>query len=159
MLSITAPQKKAGARGESVLDRMPDSMIEFAEMAENEEWLNGADSDEEGDEDGYDFEYSEGYREGYPESQPLDEDPDVLALTNQLNDLNDECEESDKEKTMLRPITKKEHEYLKQRMITLARHRGVKKKNIRKAVYMPSLHSRMYKEWTETRAATVSVHH
>jgi hypothetical protein len=150
ILSITAPHKKAGARGESVLDRMPDSMISFAHMAENEDWMNA-------DEEYVNVEGEEQYGdEDYPESAPLEEDPDIMELTNYLNERNKELEETaNDEKVMIRPITKKEHEYMKQRMLTLAKHRKSKTRRVRAAAYMPSLHSRLYKEWAETQAAMV----
>lgn len=150
ILSITAPQKKVGARGESVLDRMPDSMIAFAELVENEDWMNQEGITISDEKDQYEDE------DNCPESVPLEEDPDVVELAQYLNERNQEFEDAtNDEKVMIRPITKREHEYMKQRMLSLAKHRKLKTKRIKAAAYLPSLHSRIYKEWAETQAAMV----
>ena len=150
-LSVTAPHKQAV--GESVLDRMPDSMILFAEMVEKEDWIHEDDSDEEERENEQDD-------VDRPESsRGLDEDSDqqLLSQDQHLNEFNAEHDESQDMTCMLRPITKKEHEYMKQRMLALSKHRQAQRKGkqVRRVPYMPSMHSRIYKEWTETQAAQV----
>ena len=148
-LSDTAPHKHS--QGESLLDRMPDSMVLFAEMAENEDWIHEENSDED---DGV----HAGEDVTSPESPPpLEDDPDIMAITEHLNELNKQHDEAQNETVMLRPITRKEQEYVRQRMLTLSKHRQAQRKvkQVRRAAYMPSMHSRIYKEWTETQAAQV----
>eukprot|EP00602_Paraphysomonas_sp_CaronLab_P005729 CAMPEP_0185031876 /NCGR_PEP_ID=MMETSP1103-20130426/19566_1 /TAXON_ID=36769 /ORGANISM="Paraphysomonas bandaiensis, Strain Caron Lab Isolate" /LENGTH=523 /DNA_ID=CAMNT_0027567553 /DNA_START=319 /DNA_END=1890 /DNA_ORIENTATION=+ len=136
---MTAPQKKAGAQGESVLDRMTDSMIEFGVMAENENWM------EDGEDGGVKEEGDISETEDLPESgENLATDEEILELAKQLEKYSEEPVDN-----IDREMTRSEYEYHQRR---LAAHRRRKnKRRIKTAAYMPSMRTRVYKEWAEAQ--------
>jgi hypothetical protein len=135
-MTTTLPQKFAGGRGSSVLDRMPDSLIELAGIIENPNWMDELE-EVEGDPDGVDAEFL------VADGDPLSQDPEILDLTKQLDSYYQKSSESQE-------MTKEEQQECLERMQRLAA-RKKKKKKVKGAAYMPNLRTRVYKEWVETQ--------
>lgn len=139
------PQKSGGGRGESILDRPPDSLILLSDMVQNENWIYDGEESVASEED---LENEEKEKEENHSPETVAQDPEIIELTTKLSSLNnrknlDELEDED------------------DRMARYALHLAKKRrrKKLRSAAYMPNLKSKMYKEWLETQFAKVGYFH
>ena len=148
------PQKSAGGRGESVLDRPLDSLVAFGDLVEDENWIY-----EGGDEsiasyegiDGEEYENNSITEEidNNPETA-LAQDSEVLELTQKLGNYMEKVTKKESNETKSDEIDYEE------RLKRYALHRErKKKKKLGTASYMPNMRSKMYREWLEEQFAKV----
>jgi hypothetical protein len=147
------PQKNAGGRGASCLDRPSDAFILLSDLVENEDWIyDGEES--VGSLDEIENEEDDGVEENNPETTLLAHDADVLALTKQLSSYQLKKKPmSISEEEGASAAAGDEEDRLRRYALHLERRK--KKKQLRTAAYMPNMKSKMYKEWLETQFAKV----
>jgi hypothetical protein len=161
LMTSCLPQKNAGGRGASCLDRPSDAFILLSDLVENEDWIyEGEESVGSLDEEDENEDVAE---DDAPETT-LAQDAEVLKLTNQLSSYQL------KKKTISKSDAQGDEERgpratgagagagdEEDRLTRYALHleRKKKKKKLRTAAYMPNLKSKMYKEWLETQFAKV----
>lgn len=145
-MTACLPQKSAGGRGESILDRPPDSLVLLGDLIEDENWIYEGDESVASNEI---FEGEEFDENDIPETPGLSQDAEILELTNKLG--------SYMEKTNKKESENKEDEIdYEERLKRYALHREKKKKKkLGTASYMPNMRSKMYKEWLEAQFAKV----
>jgi hypothetical protein len=161
LMTSCLPQKNAGGRGASCLDRPSDAFILLSDLVENEDWIyEGEESVGSLDEDDENEDVAE---DDSPETT-LAQDAEVLKLTNQLSSyqlkkktINKFDAQGDEERgpraTGAGAGAGDEEDRLTRYALHLERKK--KKKKLRTAAYMPNLKSKMYKEWLETQFAKV----
>lgn len=144
-MTTCLPQKSAGGRGDSILDRPPDSLVLLGDLVEDENWIY------EGDESVASNEVIEGEEingDDIPETA-ISQDPEVLELTQKLGNYLEKSQKKESE-------SKEEDLDYEERLKRYTLHKEKKKKKkLGSASYMPNMRSKMYKEWLEEQFAKV----
>eukprot|EP00604_Paraphysomonas_vestita_P003336 CAMPEP_0174817960 /NCGR_PEP_ID=MMETSP1107-20130205/535_1 /TAXON_ID=36770 /ORGANISM="Paraphysomonas vestita, Strain GFlagA" /LENGTH=149 /DNA_ID=CAMNT_0016029173 /DNA_START=57 /DNA_END=507 /DNA_ORIENTATION=- len=92
-MTTCLPQKSAGGRGDSILDRPPDSLVLLGDLVEDENWIY------EGDESVASNEVIEGEEingDDIPETA-ISQDPEVLELTQKLGNYLEKSQKKESE--------------------------------------------------------------